>query len=97
MKTSRTFSIHFWINSAKIKEDKAPIYARITVNKERIEISLKRDIKVTNWDTPSKRSNSRTPQSKALNKYLDQVYSDLLECHTQLHTENKIITPKGPF
>ncbi|MCM4161771.1 site-specific integrase [Antarcticibacterium flavum] len=95
MKTSRTFSIHFWINSAKIKKNKAPIYARITVNKERIEISLKRDIEVTYWDTRAKRSNSRTPQAKALNKYLDQVYSDLLDCHTQLHIENKIITPKA--
>lgn len=95
MQTSKTFSIYFWINSAKIKEGKAPIYARITINGKRLEMSLKRSLEVTFWDTRAKRSISRTPQGKALNKYLDQVYSDLLECHTQLHSENKIITPKA--
>ena len=56
MQTSKTFSLHFWINSAKIKGKKAPIYARITINGERIEISLKRNVEVTYWDTCSKRS-----------------------------------------
>ncbi|WP_445737704.1 hypothetical protein [Mariniflexile sp.] len=41
MKTSKTFSIHFWLKMAKRKGDLAPIYARITVNGKRSEISLK--------------------------------------------------------
>ncbi|MEP5238442.1 MAG: Arm DNA-binding domain-containing protein, partial [Flavobacteriaceae bacterium] len=35
----------------KKKGDLAPIYARITVNGKRAEISLKRTISVTYWDT----------------------------------------------
>jgi len=42
MQTSKTFSIHFWLNMAKKKNGIAPIYARITVNGKRAEISLKR-------------------------------------------------------
>jgi hypothetical protein len=32
MGTSRTFSIHFWLNLAKKKGDLAPIYARVTID-----------------------------------------------------------------
>ncbi len=33
MGTSNTFNIHFWLNLSKRTDDLAPIYARITVNK----------------------------------------------------------------
>ena len=83
MQSSRTFSIHFWLSNAKVKDGFGPIYARVTVDKKRAEISLKRFCEVTYWDTRSKRSSLRTPEGKALNVYLDQVYSDLLACHKQ--------------
>lgn len=95
MQTSKTFSIHFWLNIAKQKNDLCPIYARITVEGKRAEISLKRSILVTFWDTRSKRSNSRTLEGKALNDYLDQVYSDLLACHKQLLGESKYVTAQA--
>lgn len=47
MGTSRTFSIHFWLNQSKKNGDLAPIYARITVDGRRCEISLKRQTSVT--------------------------------------------------
>jgi integrase len=95
MQTSKTFSIHFWLNMAKKIDDSAPIYARITVDGKRGEISLKRSVSVTSWDTRSKRANSRTSEGKALNFYLDQVYSDLLECHKQLLGESRYITSQA--
>lgn len=62
MRTSKTFSIHFWPSMAKKKENLAPIYARITVDGKRAEISLKRSCSVTYWDTRSKRSILRTSE-----------------------------------
>ncbi|MDT0651870.1 site-specific integrase, partial [Autumnicola edwardsiae] len=95
MQTSKTFNIHFWLNSVKKKNDLAPIYARITVDGKRAEISLKRSISVTYWDTRSKRANWRVPAGKALNAYLDQVYADLLTCHKQLLAESKYVTAQA--
>lgn len=95
MQTSKTFSIHFWLNSAKEKNDLSPLYARITVDKKRAEISLKRSLSVTYWDTKSKRANWRTPDGKALNSYLDRVYANILDCHKQLLEESKIITAQA--
>tara|TARA_R110001583_G_scaffold433_3_gene4095 strand:+ start:1209 stop:2420 length:1212 start_codon:yes stop_codon:yes gene_type:complete len=80
---------------AKKKADFAPIYARITVDGKRAEISLKRFTSVTYWDIRSKRANSRTSEGKSLNVYLDQVYSDLLECQKQLVGESKYVTAQA--
>lgn len=95
MQTSRTFSIHFWLSMAKKKDDLAPIYARITVDGKRAEISLKRFTSVTYWDTRSKRTTSRISGGKSLNVYLDQVYSDLLECQKQLLAESLYVTSQA--
>lgn len=95
MQTSKTFSIHFWLSMAKKKDNLAPIYARITVDGKCAEISLKRFTSVTYWDARSKRSNLRTSKGKALNVYLDQVYSDLLECQKQLLSESRYITAQA--
>ncbi len=92
MQTSKTFSIHFWLNMSKKKGDLAPIYARITVDGKRAEISLKRDLLVSYWDTKSKRAKPRTSGATMLNGYLDNVYSNLLDCHKQLTAEFIVIT-----
>lgn len=80
---------------AKKTDDLAPIYARVTVDGKRAEISLQREASVTYWDTKSKRTASRTPEGNALNDYLDQVYAKLLDCHKQLSFDYKLITAKS--
>ena len=95
MKTSKTFSIHFWLNTAKKKNGIAPVYARVTVNGKRSEISLKRYQSVTSWDFKTKRARPRTPNAPALNVYLDQVYAELLACQKQLLSEFKLITSQA--
>ena len=92
MQTSKTFSIHFWLNTTKKKNGIAPVYARVTVNGKRAEISLKRYQSVTSWDPKTKRARPRTPNAPALNAYLDQVYAELLVCQKQLLSEFKLIT-----
>ncbi|WP_298504570.1 site-specific integrase [uncultured Maribacter sp.] len=95
METSRTFNIHFWLNLAKRKQDFAPIYARVTVDGKRAEISLKRQTSVTYWDTNSKKTTSRTPEGKSLNNYIDQVQAKLLECYKQLSSDFELVTANG--
>jgi|TARA_R110000796_G_scaffold35017_1_gene90017 integrase/recombinase XerD len=92
MRTSRSFSIHFWLNIAKQKDGIAPIYARVTIDGKRAEISLQRQTSVTYWDTKSKKSTARTVEAKELNNYLDQVYTKLLTCHKQLSSDFELVT-----
>jgi galactose-1-phosphate uridylyltransferase len=49
MKTSKTFSILFWVNASRAKNNEAETYARITVDNKRVNISLKRKVNLNLW------------------------------------------------
>ena len=50
MKTTHSFSIDFLIRRCKENKKRALIYARITVDEERKEISLKEQIEAAEWE-----------------------------------------------
>ncbi|MGB5361893.1 MAG: Arm DNA-binding domain-containing protein, partial [Aureibaculum sp.] len=50
MQTNNTFTIIFFTRKSRSNAQKLSIYSRITVNRKRSEISLKRCISVCNWD-----------------------------------------------
>ena len=92
MKTSKTFGVHFWLKKTAIRgNNKIPIYARVTVDGLRADISLKRATTETDWCIKSGSLNPRLASSKNTNSYLDDVYAKLLNCHKQLHFENALI------
>ena len=95
MKSKPTFRILFWLNSAKTKEGLAPIYARITVNGRRAEISLRRQCAPENWDDRAHRIKGRNPQTTLLNNYLDAKYAKLLQCYEDLLKEDGVITAQA--
>ncbi|SFU56262.1 Site-specific recombinase XerD [Pustulibacterium marinum] len=84
MQTFKTFTILFWINKSKKRNDDAPIYARVTVASKRIEISLKRFIPIDSWDPVNNCVKGKTNKSKEINLYLDRVKSKLFACYTEL-------------
>ena len=50
MRTTNTFGIQFIVRKNKAKDGLPPIYARITVDGRRVEISLKRWINQDDWN-----------------------------------------------
>ena len=70
MKTSTTFSILFWADFARAKNEQASIYARITVNGKRATISLKRKVLVSDWDVHKNRARGTSQKSRILNSYM---------------------------
>jgi integrase len=93
MQTNSTFSIIFFTRKSRTSSRKLSIYARITINGKRSEISLKRTISVCNWDNSKGRARGNTQNIRILNKYLDHVYGQLLDCHKQLLEEFKVVSP----
>ena len=92
MQHSRTFSILFWINTSRIKNGEAKIYARITVNQKRVNISLKYNVLVNTWSTNKSRVTGNSQKSRIINHYLDQVHSKLFKCYQELNAEEKLVT-----
>lgn len=96
MRTSKTFSIHFWLKKTGKKSDgQIPIYARITVDGIRADVSTKRNVQENHWVSSANRINPRVSGAKTVNEYLDDVYAKLIDCHKQLHIESKLITAQA--
>jgi site-specific recombinase XerD len=96
MKTSTTFSIHFWLKKTSTKNDgRIPIYARITVDGNRADLSLKRYVYDDHWCSKSRRASNRSSKGKDINSYLDFVYNKLIDCHQQLCLENSMVSAQA--
>ncbi len=93
MQTINTFTLIFFTRKPRNNPQKLSIYTRITVNGKRCEISLKRSVSVSNWDTSKGRARGTSQNIRILNKYLDLVYGQLLDCHKQLLEEFKVVSP----
>lgn len=95
MRTLSTFSVLFWIYSQRAKNNLAVIYARITLNGRKLNISLKRKVDVNLWDSKKQRLKGKCSKSKDLNQFLDQEHSRLFQCYQELKVEGKVITPEN--
>ena len=95
MQTNNTFSVVFFTRKSRSKQQELSIYARITVNGKRSEISLKRHVQQKEWDTSKNRGRGSSYPIQTLNKYLDQEYSRLLDCHKQLLEEDKVVSSQA--
>jgi len=94
MQTNKTFSIVLFTRKSRSMVNKLSIYARITVNGKRSEISLKRTVLAKSWDISKSRGRGSSYSSRVLNSYLNQEYNRLLDCHKQLLEEDKVISSK---
>ena len=95
MKNRSTFSLIFWVCSSRIKNNQVPVYARITVNGKRANISIQRRVNSTDWDAARGIMRGTRQESKLLNKYLDQVRSKIYTAYEDLLSENKMVTAQA--
>lgn len=93
MKKINTFGIQFVIRKHRIKDSKAPIYARITVNANRCEISVKQRIHINNWNNGKGMAKGKDSNIARLNSYLEQIRSQLTNHYQDLVSNKQEVTP----
>ncbi|MDD4576037.1 MAG: site-specific integrase [Bacteroidales bacterium] len=85
-------NILFFIRKNKIKKNgKLPIFLRLTVNGERAEFVLERDVLEEDWDTNTERAKGKSRQAKALNDYLDHVKMKIREIKIGLEEKKESV------
>jgi len=84
MKTTQTFSILVWANKSKATNDGLPIFARITIDGKRAEISLKKKVQEEKWDSHSGCMKGTNEEARTVNNYINQVKSELFKLYTQM-------------
>lgn len=92
MKTSRTFSILFWINASRSSEKKADLFVRITVDGKRANIGLKRKVLINQWDKNTKKVMGSSPQARQINHHMNQVQAKLYDIYQELKYKDELIT-----
>jgi len=85
-----TFSIIFLLKMKK-KNNKnlIPIYSRVTINGQRIELSTKRWISISDWDKKKQRPKLINNKLKTLNHYLEYIRNRFYTEHHRLSQANK--------
>lgn len=92
---NNTFGVSFYLKKQKTTQlGKSPIYARITVNGKRIEISVKRSVGEQNWNAAKGMARGSRDEMVKLNKYLDQFKAGIVDTYQELALQRKLITPE---
>jgi len=92
MRTSSTFSILFWIYGARAINNQTNIYARITLNGKRVNISLKQKVDIDSWDPKRQKVKGNGKIAREMNLFLDEIKSSLVQCYRDLKTEFRVLT-----
>jgi len=83
-----TFSILFIAKKHKLlKNGEAPIYMRITINGNVVELALKRSINPKDWNSSKGCSNKKNHDANEFNHYLDQTRHRIFEIQKDLEFE----------
>ncbi|MBB6501082.1 Arm DNA-binding domain-containing protein [Pedobacter cryoconitis] len=105
MKKHCKLSILFWLWKAKAAKDgKAPIYARLTIDNENVEMSTGRKVLPEFWDNNSKTVKEKGVEGKKTNSHLRDMTVDSERLYTVLQSRYDQIDPgllkmlyKNPF
>jgi len=92
MNTQKQPTILFWLRKNCGSKDKSPIYARITIDGKRCEISTKLEVNPNDWDTLSQTMKGKSSPAKLLNNEISSFKAKLLVCFQKLLTNNSHVT-----
>ncbi|HZH65467.1 MAG TPA: Arm DNA-binding domain-containing protein, partial [Flavisolibacter sp.] len=92
METTHTFGIDLLIRKCKHKKKQGFIYARITVDQERAEISTKEKIDVAAWDPDKEIVKGKTIEVKEINQHLDDIRHKIRSKYRMLKESESLIT-----
>lgn len=95
MQTSQSFGIHFTTRPDKARDGKEPIYACVTVNKQRAYIALKHNVDPKNWDSGKGTAKGNKDEIKSINNYLGEVRNTISNNCKQLQLKGKMLSAKA--
>ena len=85
-------SILFYAKRAKTTTDSlVPIYIRVTVDGERIELSTKRYTQPEKWSVEGNRMKGTSAEAKATNSFLDTLKTKIYDYQQQLIRADELV------
>jgi len=92
MKSTNTFGVHFILRPNKKQNEKSPIYARITVNRTRCEVSLKYSLHLDEWNTAKGAAKPKNETLRQLNSYLEEIRGKIINYYHDIVRNGQKLT-----
>ena len=90
---NKTFNLLFYVKKSKTNSlGESPIYLRITIDGKITEISTKRTIQASKWNSPAQKVNGSSEEIKSLNFYLKTFEQKVYDAYHELLREKDIAT-----
>ncbi len=88
-----TFSTLFYPKRNDVnKSGEAPLYLRITINGKRCELSIKRKVELSKWDSSKELLKGKTTKNRELSIHMDNIRTRLFKLYDKLQEEDRDIT-----
>lgn len=92
MRNSNSFGVHFIVKPNKISTDGIPIYARISVDSQRVEVSMKMRVEPGQWNHSRGMAKGNKEEIREVNAYLEKVRSTITADYQELRLAKKHVT-----
>ena len=92
---TNNFTVIFHLRKVNVRNEKLPVYARITINKKRIELSVKQMMNPGDWNEKIGLAKPVTEEYIQFNNYLEQLKSTYFACYREMVLQKKEITTES--
>lgn len=88
-----TFKMSFFVKRTRIaKNGEVPVKLKVTVNKEKIEVSINQKINPDLWSSVTEKSTGKDRKSLEINSQLDSIRFRLMEIYREMEINGEEIT-----
>lgn len=88
-----TFKVSFFVKRTRIaKNGEVPVKLKVTVNKEKIEVSINQKINPDLWSSVTEKSTGKDRKSLEINSRLDSIRFRLMEIYREIEINGEEIT-----
>ena len=95
MNNTQTFGVRFIMRHKSKKSEMAGIYMRITINKQKTEVSTKLQCPVSLWNPSKERVIAdRKFNHRPINRMLDDIRTKVQSIYQDLRIKEELITPE---
>jgi hypothetical protein len=92
MKINQKMNLLFYANKQRIKNGKAQIYVRITIDGKRVEFTSSHSVDLKEWDSVKGKVKSASSNAMMINTYIDNVRNSLTRLFMVRHASGELIT-----
>lgn len=92
MRTSKTFSILFWVYASRVKNNQTNLYVRISIDSRRVNISLKSKVPFDLWDSSKQLVDGNSKQAREANNLISETRTKIFQNYQDLRFQNKKVT-----